>query len=332
MMDDSDMREADGNEVDPKLRHLVARFLDHSLSKEESAALERRLRTDPSALAYCSDLVNFDASLQAVLGEQELEWEDTRRIRFNPRGPGPTWSVERQQEFHVGHQRRRPRIIIGAVVAAVLAAVSIFLFGTHNRSTFHLRNGGFEAMDLSQSPTPESMSILYWQETFSTGNATVLDLNRATDGEIYAKSGRNVVALQPRAFLNQMIIDSRGKNLPAIPAAHVTVTGWYYCTDAQEARLEASLRFVASGYPAAVQYNVAVQDLELLQGGWHRFEFDMTVPNDLWRKPDIVSEGVARTPGAIDLEGKPLTLSLDFYNTDGQLLLDDLSLEADLPH
>ncbi|MBB5350242.1 hypothetical protein HNR46_000466 [Haloferula luteola] len=319
--------------LDPNWQHLLNRFLDQTLDAEESAEFARRLREDPSALALCGQRIHFDATLQAALGAKDLEWEETRRIRFNPGGTGPLWSIERQQEFHIGRRRRRVRrqLLRASLVALGLLILGAAAYHFHARHRYQLRNGDFEAMDLSQSPNPESLSILYWQESFSTPQARVLELSRATQGELFAKSGRNVVALQPRAFLNQVLVDARGEPLAAHPGTRVHVTGWYHCRNAPQSRLEACLRFVASGYPLAIQYNLAVQSVDLKDGGWHPIHFDLTLPTDLWRKPDIVSGETPHPPGAIDLHGKPVTLSLDFYSESGELLVDDLALTAEEP-
>jgi hypothetical protein len=315
---------------DAELQRLVSRFLDNSCSEDERTRLEARLLDEPGAMDYCAQAIRFEAALGEVMNPRDLEWEETRRLVLD-RKRGPVWSLQRR--LRIGgrlSQRRRWQWYAALAGLMVLVCGAGYLY-YHLGAEFKLRNGDFEAMDLSQSPSPVSETIFYWQESFATKDAQLLDLNRATDGKLYAKSGRNVVALKPVAFLNQVILNGKGTTLPAEHRLQVTVRGWYISEMSAEKGLLGSVRFVASGYPEMVQYTAASTGIDVKKGGWHPFIMKLTLPGDLWVPAERTLHNIPDAPPSIDLKGKPLTLSIDSRLPEGLLYLDDLSVEIEEP-
>lgn len=316
------------NNSDAELRNLVAGYLDQTLSAEQTSRLEERLK-DPVAMDYFAGTVRFDATLQEAINPQSVEWEETRRIVFDPRKGEPTVSLQHHRRLRIGNarpRRRLPWILAGLLTAAILAA-SIWLMLRDRGGDFRIRNGDFESMNLDQSPSAVSQSILYWQESFSTDGALLCDLNRVTGGKLYAKSGRNVVSLTPQAFLNQVIVNEGGENFTAAPGQQVVVRG-QYINQSSAGALELNLRFVASGYPQMIQYDAASTTVTLEPGGWHPFQAELILPENLTIPPTIMVGGIPETPPLVDLEGKAMTLSVDNSSPDGVLYLDDLVIEV----
>lgn len=327
---------------DAELERLVSRFLDRSLTEEERDRLEHRLRTEPAAERYCARAIRFDATLQEAIDPGGLEWEETRRVTFNPRAGAPLWSVQRQQTVRYGgrsgvqglpgpegKRRRWPWIAGGIALLAAATLGGVFYYKSRT-SVYALRNGDFEATDLTQSPTGVSLAVLYWQDYFTTPGTAVHEIGRQSKGRIYAKSGRNVVRVQDNAFLNQLILDQHGKPLKAVPGLRVILTGWSYTPDAIPHTLRGSLRYVASAYPVMIQYEAALATAKLPEGGWSLFKIELTVPENLQHGPSDRSDRKAPVPPAIDLTGKDLTLSLDNRST-SYLYLDDLKIEVIQP-
>ncbi|GAA5481923.1 hypothetical protein [Haloferula sargassicola] len=314
---------------DPELERLVSRFLDDSCSKEERARLEERLQDEPEAMEYCARAIRFDAALGEVLNPRELEWEETRRLVID-RESGPAWTLQRRLRLGRSYRRWRWPTYL-ALAGVVILATGGGLWWRHLRGEeFVLRNGDFEAMDLSQSRSPVSETIFYWQESFFTTRANLLDLNRATDGKFYARSGRNVVSLSQWGFLNQVILNRNGATLDAKPGLRLTVRGWYMSEVSAPDGLFTAVRFVASGYPDMVQYSAATSTHDVEAGGWHSFEMTLTLPQNLWIPQEETLHSIPDTPPSIDLAGKPLTLSID-CKMEGILYLDDLSIEVHEP-
>ncbi|BCU77918.1 hypothetical protein [Luteolibacter sp. LG18] len=331
---------SDDGPPDAELERLVSRFLDQSLTEEERDRLEHRLRTEPEAERYCARAIRFDATLQEAIDPGKLEWEETRRVVFDPRPGAPMWSVQRQQTVRYGgaeraglpgpERRARWKWIVAALAAAGLATAGAVFYYQSRTSVYALRNAGFESMDLTQSPTAISRSVLYWQDFFATPGTEVCEIGRHSKGRLYAKSGRNVIRMQDNAFLNQIILDQHGKALKAVPGLRVIVTGWSQVSDPAAHTLRGSLRFVASGYPVMIQYEAAVATTPLPQGGWSPFRIELTVPENLLRGPSDLSDRRSPAPPSIDLNGKDLTLSLD--NRSGTpIYLDDLAIEVHPP-
>jgi hypothetical protein len=314
---------------DPNLQKLVSRFLDGTCSSEDRALLEERIKNDPGSRDYCAQAIRFEAALDELVNPGHLEWEETRRLTIDPQR-GRDLSLK--SRFRIGPPRRRwPWLLPSLLLVGIVIVAIWWMVAKDSTSQYQLRNGDFEAMDLSQSPSSVSESILYWQESFSTSNANLVDLNRETGGKLYAKSGHNVVRLGGLAYLNQVILDQDGNSLLAEPGLRCRVKGFYLSEAAGEDGLVCSLRFVASGYPAMVQYEAAVTTLDVKNGGWHAFSAEMELPEDLWLSPTIFSESLAKrleTPPAIDLTDRPLALSIDNYLASGYLFLDDLSIEV----
>jgi hypothetical protein len=325
--------------ADAELQRLVTRFLDRSLTTEESARLEQRLRDEPAAMDYCANAVRFEATLQESVNPQALEWEETRRVVFDPKQDGPAWSVQRQQTVRYGNPRSLPAFvrrsrrgwILGGLTLLALATAGAFYYFRIQERSYSLRNGDFEAMDLSQSPSGVGRSLLYWQDNFSTSGAELCEIGRVSGGKLFAKSGRNVVRLQNRAFLNQLLLNRRGAALKAKPGYRVALTGWSYAEGKEAHSLRASLRFVASAYPDMIQYEAANATVPIADGGWHPFRIDLVVPDNLLSLPSDLASSTHLSPPPIDLDGKDLTLSLDNRSPNAVLYLDDLKVEVSPP-
>lgn len=313
---------------DPELRQLVDRMLDNRLAPDEQERLRHRLDTEPEALDYCAGEIRFHSALEGAFHPTEMLWEEKRRLTIGRNGPA--WTIERRLNFGKNPRRLWPWLL-GATVAILLASVGTWFWARASERVFQLRNGDFEAMDLSLSRVPESQSILYWQETFSTPDARIVDLNRKTSGKLIAKSGRNVAELARWTFLNQVIVNKEGENLLAKPGLVVVIRGWYFSEQSFDGGLLFSLRFVAGANPNMIQYVCASAQTDVRAGGWKSFESTLTLPNDLWRSEAITREGQTTPSAAIDLTGKPLILSIDNRMPKTSLLLDDLSIQVRQP-
>lgn len=327
--------------LDGELQQLVSRFIDQSLTEAQRDRLEQRLREDPSAEKYCADAIRFEATMQEALNPQGLEWEETRRVVFDIKNGAPAWSVQRQQTIRYGDsdrslisrmgRRKYKWWLVGGAGVMTLAAIAGILTYQIHAGTYSLRNGDFEAMDLTQSPRGVDWSVLYWQDYFSNEGTSLCEVGRVSGGKFYAKSGRNAVRLRDRAFINQLILNKAGGRLKAKPGERVTVSGWSYNQGSPTYSLRASLRFVASGYPDMIQYEAANVSIPLEDGGWHHFKTELLLPTDLLRTPSDLSANTEGSPPPIDLNGKELTLSLDNRSPGGVMFLDDLEIEISTP-
>jgi hypothetical protein len=327
----------DDNPPDAELQRLVSRFIDQSLTEAERDRLDRRLREEPAAERYCANAIRFEATLQEALNPQSLEWEETRRVVFDMKKGAPAWSVQRQQTIRYGDSGRslitrmagrKWRWLLGGAGLLLAAAAAATFFYQSHASTYSLRNGDFEAMDLSQSPRGVAQAVLYWQDYFSNAGTELCEVGRVTKGRFFAKSGRNAVKLRDRAFLNQLILNKAGHGLKAAPGLKVVVGGWSYNEGSPSYSLRASLRFVASGYPDMIQYEAADVSIPLPDGGWHQFKTELILPENLQRPPSDLSANTKNPPPPIELEGKELTLSLDNRSPEGVIFLDDLTIEV----
>ena len=323
---------------DAELQQLVSRFIDQSLTEAQRDRLEQRLREEPEAQRYCADAIRFEATLQEALNPQTLEWEETRRVVFDMKKGAPTWSVQRQQTIRYGDADRSliSRVAatkrgwwLGGIGVLLLAAIGGALYYQSQAHSYGLRNGDFEAMDLSQSPKGVDRSVLYWQDYFSNAGTELCEVGRVSGGKFYAKSGRNAARLRDRAFLNQIILNKAGRGLKAEPGLRLAVSGWSYTQGSPTPTysLRVSLRFVASGYPDMIQYEAANVTISLESGGWHHFKTELVLPENLLHKPSDLSKTTAASPLPIQLEGKELTLSLDNHSPGGVMFLDDLKLD-----
>ncbi|MEO5916501.1 MAG: hypothetical protein ABIS50_19850 [Luteolibacter sp.] len=327
---------SDDDPPDAELQQLVSRFIDQTLTEAERDRLEQRLRDETAAKDYCANAIRFEATLQEALNPQSLEWEETRRVVFDMKKGSPAWSVQRQQTIRYGDSDRslmnrvtgaRKRWWIGGIGVLIVASIAAVFFYQSHANTYSLRNGDFEAMDLSQSPRGVDQSVLYWQDYFSNAGTELCEVGRVTKGQFFAKSGRNAVKLRDRAFLNQLILNKAGGRLKAVPGLKVVVSGWSYNEGSPSYALRASLRFVASGYPDMIQYEAANVTMPLKEGGWHPFKTDLVIPEDLLRPPSDLSKNAGAPPPSIQLDGKELTLSLDNRSPGGVMYLDDLAIE-----
>lgn len=329
---------SDEDPPDAELRRLVSRFLDQTLTDVERDRLEERLRSEPAAHRYCADSIRFDATLQEALGPQSLEWEETRRVRLDTRRGAPFLSVQREQTVRFGGSEPSPspanvrlkhKWWLGGLLL-VLVATGVYFY-QQQRDSYSLRNGDFEAMDLSQNPTGVDRSILYWQDFFTTPDAELCEVGRVSGGQFFAKSGRNAVRLRNRAYINQIILNKNGSLLKAVAELRVVVTGWGYSNARSAHTLRGSLRYVASGNPNMIQYEVANTTVSVECSGWQRFRMELVLPANLSVPASDTSGNGAAAPPFINVQDKGLTLSLDDRSKEGELFLDDLKLEVIQP-
>lgn len=344
------MTETDGaprENADAELRELVSRLLDGALDEEQRHRLEQRLREEPEARAYCVRNLRFDALIQEALISEPLELEETRRVLFDPTRPASTWIFQRLQTIRraggSGDRSSRRRWILPLAIL-LLAGGAGFAWWYWQSDPWQLRNADFEAMDLTRSPGGVGTSILDWQDYFRSNNATLCEIARASNGRIFAKSGRNVARLDGSGFLTQRLLSRDLRPVKARPGLTVELAGWAYCEGKPPFELRGSLRFVASSYPEMIQYEAAFTSVELEPGGWHPFKIRLTLPDDLDLPPsdaslDLTSATAFKRHGrtimaegsplpSADLTGKELTLSIDQDSPDVSIYLDDLSIEV----
>ncbi len=351
----------DSYQPDAELASLVDALMDRRLDEEGSRRLADRLRGEPEALEYCAGMMRLDAAMQDELCPQEIEWTDTRRVKFSRCGAGPGLEVQRNQSLRFGHggesdkgdtrpatrpHHRWSRWLILPCLLVVVPGIWISVNRNADATppALQLWNADFEATDLTYLTEPTNRAIVDWQDYFVTENADVAEISRVTGGKVLPKSGRNVARLTNYAYLTQRLRRSDGSPLLARPGLRVALGGWAHVleaplpspSDPQEKAaadsrhesvgphgLRASLRFVAGGSPGMIQYEAASASIPLEPGEWRRIHIELTLPQDLTLP---ASYGVSQT--TLDLNNKGLTLSLDSVCEHGfQLLLDDLTIE-----
>lgn len=322
---------------DEELQRLVAGFLDHSLDPEGQARLESRLREDTSARQYCASRIHFDAELQEVLAPQEpLEWSETRRVVKS----GPfSWELRREQSLRFGPSSPERRSMLhrrsGWWLAAVLVPVSAAGIWTAFRPSpispkLVLRNPSFESSDLTFSSSAESTSLLEWQDYFRASNASLVEISPFTGGKILARAGRNVVRFKGATYITQRLTKSDGSPFLARPGEKVSLKGWMHVEPERvPAKFDVGLRFVASGWPEMSQYYIARVEVPLEKAGWQEFSVVVEIPADLkTTKGSSSKTGLTAPLPMLNLEGRQVTLSIDNFDPETTLLLDDLVIEV----
>ncbi len=325
---------------DPEMAELVARFLDGRLDEAQRGRLDQRLREDPDARAYCAERLRFAAMLRETLNPQRVELCESRRMIIEQGTCGPEWSLEENRSVSYGAKRfaegpvpTRFRWWL-APLALACGGVAVFSWfhlrptaGTPLAPKLELRNAGFEATDLGLTPRGISLSLVDWQDQFPVSLADLCEIGRVSNGKIYAKSGKNVVRLQPRGFLNQELLRSDGSKLLALPGTRIRVSGWAHLDEPAHGQLRGALSFIASGRPDTIRYEACKSTCPIREAGWQHFSIELKVEEKLLRKPIHVAGAVENlTP--YDLTGHELYLTLENRPEEPVvLLLDDLSIE-----
>lgn len=334
------------NDIDPELRELVEAFLDQRLDAGDKARLEQRLRDDPAAREYCARALRFDSALQESLQPQKVEWLETRRVRMTNESGVPAWEIQRNQSVRYGdHPDALPPIVgpkrwrwtwIALPLALVTLATGMMVWnrskrepaspGTTGLSPVLLRNGDFEATDLTYAASDSNSALVDWQDYFTTGQADLCEISRATRGTVLPKSGRNVARLWNYAYLTQRLTHRDGSPVRAKPGMRLAVSGWAYVLQGSPPYgMRGALRFVASGKPGMIQYEAAHGQVSFVKDGWQRFRLEIALPGNLEVAASDIDAGI-HSPAKLDLSGKELTLSLDSRCSDGCLLLDALEI------
>ena len=330
-------------EPDPELIGLVARLRDQQLDPDGKRRLEERLRHEPEAREYCADCLQFDAEMAEALHPQpRLEWSETRRLIVSG---DSSWEIQHNQSLSYGSQtvgvsRPNLRRWLWALSALLFAAVAVgFVLRWRPQAQpapaivalplpVVLRNADFEATDLAYAPEGKNSALVDWQDYFTTGDASLAEIGRSSQGRIFAKSGRNVARLEGYGFLTQRLRLQDGSALLARPGMKIVVRGWA-CVESGSPpyKLVAAVRFVAGSHPGMIQYEIVSQELSSLTAdGWQPFRMELRLPDDLNIFPSHVSPSIPNLP-RLNLDGRELTLSLDARGS-GVLLLDALAIEA----
>lgn len=334
---------------DAEIADLISRHLDQRLDETGRARLEKRIQEEPAVREYCAKRLRFEASLQEALRPQKLEWLETRRVVVNQEGSEPEWEIQRTQTVRYGSpeksqsnlitlkpSKRSGRGWLLAVLGLLLLAAALWYY-FHSRnlsakestigprpSSLVLRNPGFETTDLALSPRGTSHSLLDWQDYFPTPKSDLCEINRVSEGKIFAKSGRNVARLLSGSYLTQRLRREDGSPLLAKPGLKIVLSGWAYAQGKPPHGMRSALRFVASSRPDQIQYEACRAEIKLQPEGWQAFRIELTLPENL-TFPAYYIENVPNAP-KLDLLGRELTLSID-SSCAQSLLLDDLKIE-----
>lgn len=336
------MKPDSSNSPSPEITDLIVRYGEQRLEPKELGILENHLREDETAREFFADRLRFDAEIHEVLNPpQQLEWTETRNLVMKD---GKNWEIQRHQTLRSGMPpegggkknkvRHLPMLLIALGILIVGLVSYIFWPAAKSEpkiSELILRNGNFEETDLTFATTGKNSVVIGWQDYFTTDHVSIAEIARTSDGQIFAKSGRNVAMLWDYGFLTQQLHRADGTAIQARSGMHFRVSGWAYVMEGREPYgLRAALRFVATGKPGMIQYELAHDEVRLEAGGWQHFTMEMTLPDDLELLPSDVDRGM-QPPPATNLSGRKLTLSLDSRCAGGILLLDNLKIEEMKP-
>ncbi len=322
---------------------LFDRFIDQRISGEELENLEERLRNDPAAVEYCADRLRFESELREAIDPREMEWLETRRVTLGRHGDPKAWEIQRSQSLRYGGDatsppaplrsphRRRLRWFAGLTLAFAAVAVGWWQLRPPAAPVLVLRNGDFEATDLSFSTSGITSALIDWQDYFHASGTTLREIGRTSGGAVFARSGRNVVHLMPRSYLTQRLRFDDGQPLTARPGLRVTVSGWAHANGAPPYIVRGALRVVASAHPDMIQYEAASAQATLPAGGWHPFRLELILSENMERLPSDITARTEKLP-PLDLTDRELTLSIDSHgDRQSILLLDDLRIESSPP-
>lgn len=319
---------------DAELADLVSKYLDNRLASGERDRLETRIRQEPAALAYLAKRLRFEAYLRETIQPQRMEVTESRRMIMEPGADGPEWSVEQQRSVRIGrphesqnielHRRRKRLMFSGGILLAFLTA-AWFLWPRTPPPSPALRNSDFEATDLSLSPEGQTFALEDWQDVFSCPDAELVEVNRHSNGNTFAKSGKNAARLRNDAYLTQRLQYNDGSPVKAADGLALRLSGWVW-TEAPDRKIEAALRVIASGRPNTIQYEACKASTTLKEAGWQHFTIELTIQGSLMREPFWV-EPVGQAKPVLDLTGRELFLSIDSRSPE-PIFVDDLKIES----
>lgn len=336
---------------DDDLPKIFGDFVDQRISPGDLARLEDRLRNDPQAREYCADRLQFEADLREAVDPPTLEWLETRRLILGGKGDRSSWEIQRSQSIRYGRTgessasppARRKKwagwsYAIGLLLAGIMTGLWFLkpkqpeVNGSVNpvsekAPTLSLRNGDFEATDLSLNASGSTYSLIDWQDFFQTKAASLQEIGRTSQGAIFAPSGRNVARMQHFSYLTQRLRFNDGNPLIAHPGLRIAVSGQAYADGPAPHIIYGALRFVASQHPDMIQYEAANSQLTIEPGEWRMFRLELVLNEDLRREPSDAEPGRVQRP-ILNVEGRELTLSLDSRGNDASIILvDDLRIE-----
>jgi hypothetical protein len=326
---------------DADLADLVSKYLDNRLDTAQRERLESRIRQEPAALAYLAKRLRFEAYLRETVNPQRMEVTESRRMIMEPGADGPEWSVEQQRSVHIGRpidtltledsrlRKRRFRLLLagGTLLAALTTAWLLWPQEPPPPAAppqVVLRNADFEATDLSLSPEGRTSALVDWQDVFTCPDVELVEVNRHSNGRIFAKSGKNAALLRNAGYLTQRLQHSAGGPVRASDGLALRLSGWVW-TEAPARNIKASLRVIASGRPTTIQYDACETPVTLTQAGWQPFTIDLKIQGSLMREPFWV-EPAGQAKPVLDLTGRELFLSIDSRSPD-PILLDALKIE-----
>jgi hypothetical protein len=269
-----------------------------------------------------------------------MEVTESRRMIMEPGADGPEWSVEQQRSVHIGRpietltlevsrlRKRRFRLLLaGGILLAALTATWLLWPQAPPPAApppVVLRNADFEATDLSLSPEGRTSALVDWQDVFTCPDADLVEVNRHSNGRIFAKSGKNAAQLVQDAYLTQRLQHADGSPLKAADGLSLRLSGWVW-TEAPARNIEAALRVIASGRPNTIQYEACETPVTLTEAGWQPFTIDLKIQGSLMREPFWV-EPAGQAKPVLDLTGRELFLSIDSRSPE-PILLDALKIE-----
>jgi len=321
---------------DAELADLVAKYLDNRLDAHQRARLEERVQEDPAAMDYLAQRLRFEATLRQSINPQRMEVIESRRMIMEPGADGPEWSVAQQRSVRIGGtdepltvdvaqaHKRRVRWPIAAGILVAVSLTTAWLLRAQPLPPPVLRNADFEATDLSLSPQGFTSALVDWQDVFNCPDAELVDVSRHSNGQTYAKSGKNSALLKNAGYLTQQLRREDGSLVKVRQGLTLRLSGWAWIEHPPQPMLVA-LRVIASGRPATIQYEACKSSLTLGSTGWQHFTVDLPIEGNLMREPFWVEPGVESKP-ILDLDGRELFLSID-SRASGPVLLDDLKIE-----
>lgn len=323
-------------EPDAELADLVSRYLDNRLDAKQRDHLEHRIRQEPASLAYLAKRLRFEAYLRETIKPQRMEVTESRRMIMEPGADGPEWSVEQQRSVRIGRpnevltleasrrRKLRNRLLLSGGILLAAVTAGWFFRPQPPPPMPSLRNADFEATDLSLSPNGRTFALEDWQDIFSCPEAELVDVNRHSNGRIFAKSGKNAALLRSGAYLTQRLRYNDGSPIKASKSLSLRLSGWVWC-EVPDSTIEAALRVIASGRPNTIQYEACESSVTVAQTGWQHFTIDLTIQGNLIHEPFWV-EPAGQAKPILDLTGHELFLSID-SGSHSPILLDNMKIE-----